>query len=218
MKRLIDRIRGLRLWALIVKELGHIKRDRQLISMLIVPPTIQLIVFGVALNPEVTGLRLGVVDESRAAISRDLISAFTESRSFEVAGQFGSDEEMGRELSAGNLDAGLIIPSDFARRRARGETAEVQLLVDGVNSNTAGIAAGYCQRIIASVNQGIGAGDETARVTARVALMYNPGLKSSWFMLTGVMGILLVLNGSLVAAGSMVKEKEAGTVEQLLMT
>jgi ABC-2 type transport system permease protein len=218
MKRLLSKIRGLRIWALIVKELNHIKRDRQLISMLLIPPTIQLIIFGIALNPEVTGLRLGVVDESRASSSRELISAFTESRSFQVEGHYASAEELGRELSAGNLDAGLIIPSDFARRRERRETAEVQLLLDGVNSNTAGIAEGYGQRIIASFNESAAASTAAGGVTARVALLYNPGLKSSWFILTGVLGILLVLNGSLVAAGSMVKEKEMGTVEQLLMT
>lgn len=230
MKNLLNRIRGLRLWALIKKELGHIKRNRQLIATLIVPPTIQLLLFGVALNPEVTGLRLGVVDESHAAVSRDLVSAFTESRSFQVVGHYGSATELGRELSAGNLDAGLIIPADFARQRARRETAEVQLLLDAVNSNTAGIAAGYGQRIIASFNRGLAEGNQAVAMNvaknpgalgdadARVALLYNPGLKSSWFMLTGVLGILLVLNGSLVAAGSMVKEKEAGTVEQLLMT
>lgn len=222
-KRVIDRIRGLRVWALVVKELGHIRRDRQLISMLVIPPTVQLVVFGLALNPEVTGLRLGVIDESRTSVSRELVSAFVESRSFRVSGYYASPDDLGRELSSGNLDAGLIIPSDFARRRERRETAEVQLLLDAVNSNTAGIAAGYGERIIASFNQGVASAGARGRgepggVEARVALLYNPGLKSSWFMLTGMIGILLVLNGSLVAAGSMVKEKELGTVEQLLMT
>lgn len=223
MRRLIDRIRGLRVWALVVKEIGHIKRDRRLISMLVIPPTVQLIVFGLALNPEVTGLRLGVLDESRTGASRDLVSAFVESRSFRVTGYHSSPEELGRELSSGNLDAGLVIPPDFARSRERRETAEVQLLLDAVNSNTAGIAAGYGERIIASFNERAapeGARGEGAQAgaEARVALLYNPGLKTSWFMLTGTLGILLVLNGSLVAAGSMVKEKELGTVEQLLMT
>ena len=225
MKRLINGIRGLRIWALVVKELSHIKRDHHLIATLVIPPTVQLVIFGLALNPEVTNLRLGVVDESRASISREFISSFTESRSFQVTGHYGSVDDLSRDLSAGNLDAGLVIPSDFARRRERGETADVQLLFDAVNSNTAGIAAGYAQRIIASFNRRLAADEpkvavngDDAQLTARVALLYNPGLKSSWFMLTGVMGILLVLNGSLVAAGSMVKEKEAGTVEQLMMT
>ena len=221
MKKLINKIRGLRIWALFLKELRHIKRDRQLIAALIVPPTVQLIIFGFSLNPVVTGLKLGVMDESRTAISRDVISAFTESVSFQVAGYYNSPDELSRELRAGNLDAGIIIPSDFDRQRARQETAKVQLLLDAVNSNTAGIAAGYAERIIASVNQRLAdpaSQSTTGGLTSRVALLYNPGLKSSWFMLTGVLGILLVLNGSLVAAGSMVKEKEVGTVEQLLMT
>ncbi|HST23036.1 MAG TPA: ABC transporter permease [Blastocatellia bacterium] len=221
MKKIINKIRGLRIWALFLKELRHIKRDRQLIAALIVPPTVQLIIFGFSLNPVVTGLRLGVLDESRTTISREVISAFSESVSFQVADYYNSPDELSRELKAGNLDAGIIIPSDFDRQRARQETAKVQLLLDAVNSNTAGIAAGYAERIIASLNQRLTdtASQSTASgLTSRVALLYNPGLKSSWFMLTGVLGILLVLNGSLVAAGAMVKEKEIGTVEQLLMT
>lgn len=228
MTGLIDRIRGLRVFALFLKEWRHIKRDRQLIAALVIPPTIQLVLFGFALNPAVTGLRLGVLDECQATISRDLVSAFTESRSFELIGVYGSPDDLSRDLSAGRLDTALIIPSDFDRVRERQQTAKVQLLMDGVNSNTAGIAAGYAGRIIASFNQRLQAGSRVAideaggspaaGLTARVALLYNSGLRSSWFILPGVLGILLVLNGSLVAAGSMVKEKEIGTVEQLLMT
>ena len=229
MKSLINRLLGMRLGALILKELRHIKRDYHLIATLVIPPTVQLVIFGLALNPQVTDLRLGVVDECRCSISRDLVSAFTESRSFQTSVHYGSSEELSRELTAGNLDAALIIPSDFGRSRERRESGKVQLVLDAVNSNSAGIAAGYAQRIIDSFNQrlaqedpqvtiGIQPRSATADVTARVALLYNPGLKSSWFMLTGVLGILLVLNGSLVAASSMVKEKEIGTVEQLLMT
>jgi drug efflux transport system permease protein len=153
------------------------------------------------LNPTVTGLRLGVVDECRQPVSRDLISTFTESMSFKLVGNFASADELGRELSAGRLDAGLIIPSDFARQRDKREGARVQLILDAVNSNNAGIAAGYAQRIIDSFSQRLSEDDpkillgvEGNRVgsvdlTARVALLYNPGLKSSWFMLTGVLGI-----------------------------
>jgi ABC-2 type transport system permease protein len=225
MKRLIEAIRGLRVWALFQKELRHIKRDRQLIFALVIPPTLQMVIFGFALNPEVTGLRLGIVDESRSAVSRDLVSAFRESKSFEVAKRFDSSDEMGRELSEGNLDAGLIIPVDFARQRERGETARAQMILDAVDSNTAGIAAGYAEQIVNAFNERLAEDgavglkiERRAGAHSRVALLYNPGLKNSWFILTGVLGILLVLNGSLVAAAAMVKEKEVGTIEQLLMT
>ena len=122
MKRLLNRLSGMRIFALTLKELRHIKRDHHLIAMLVIPPTLQLVIFGLALNPTVTGLKLGVVDESRSTISRDLISAFVESQSFVITAHYGSADEMGLELSKGNLDAGLIIPSDFARHHERRET------------------------------------------------------------------------------------------------
>jgi ABC-2 type transport system permease protein len=231
MKSLINQFRRWRVWPLFLKELRQIKADKKLVVSLILPPTLQLVIFGFALNPEVTNLRLGVVDESRTAASRELISAFVESRSFRVAGQFRSSDELGQALSAGKLDAGLIVPADFSKRRERRETARAQLLLDAVNSNTAGIAGGYATRIIAALNERItqnspavslqvegGAVGVRGRTVARIALLFNPGLESAWFIVTGVLGILLVLNGSIIGGAAMVKEKEAGTIEQLLMT
>jgi len=214
-----------------MKELRQIKSDKKLIISLILPPTVQLVIFGFALNPEVTNLRLGVVDESRSAVSREVVSAFTESRSFRIANHFNSSEELGQALSAGKLDAGLVVPADFAKQRQRGETARVQLLLDAVNSNTAGIAGNYAARIINALNERIavdspavslqtegGAMSIRGKLITRVALLFNPGLESSWFIVTGVLGILLVLNGSIIGSAAMVREKEAGTIEQLLMT
>jgi ABC-2 type transport system permease protein len=264
MSALFDRLLDRRIWPLFMKELRQIKRNRRLVVSLIIPPTLQIILFGFALNPEVKNLRLGIVDESRTPASRELVSAFSESGSFEITGYYAGSESLGQALSRGELDAGLVIPYDFAEQRARRRTAEVQLLVDAVNSNTAAIAGGYAARIVGAFNQRIArgappgsvqtatlapspiaardAGDEQtaaavpeaplpavtvsvtgrnlaqATVTPRIALLYNPGLQNAWYILTGTLGTLLVLNGSLVAAASMVKEKEAGTVEQLLMT
>jgi ABC-2 type transport system permease protein len=216
-----------RFWSLFMKELRQIKRNRKLVMMLVVPPTVNLVLLGFAMNPEVKDLRLGVVDESRTAESRGLVSAFVESRSFIVAGQYASGADLGRAISAGELDAGLIVPHDFARARAKGQAAEVQIIVDSVNSNTAGIAAGYAERVIGALNRKLAAsaGAPLAARTsgaggaeARVAVLYNPGLRNSWFIVTGTIGILMVMIGSLVASASMVNEKESGTIEQLLMT
>ena len=216
-----------RFWSLFMKELRQIKRNRKLVMMLVVPPTVNLVLLGFAMNPEVKDLRLGVVDESRTAESRGLVSAFVESRSFIVAGQYASGADLGRALSAGELDAGLIVPHDFARTRARGQASEVQIIVDSVNSNTAGIAAGYAERVIGALNRklaGTAGAPLSARTSgaggaeARVAVLYNPGLRNSWFIVTGTIGILMVMIGSLVASASMVNEKESGTIEQLLMT
>lgn len=226
--------------ALFVKELRQIGRNRRLIVMLIIPPTVNLVLFGFALNPTVTNLRLGVVDNSSSAESRELVTAFTESLAFKVTGYYLSEIEMSEDLSEGKLNAGIVIPSDYADKRAKGESANIQLLVDAVDSNTATIAAGYAGRIVASLNQTIvastprkspqaapGGSAQTpsvpprasrASITPRVALLYNPALLNSWFIVTGLIGALLVLQGSIVAAASMVREKEVGTIEQLLMT
>lgn len=247
--------------ALFLKELRQIGRNRRLIVMLVIPPTLNIVLFGFALNSTVTNLRLGVVDESRSPDSRELVSAMTESLAFRVSKYYLSDDEMIADISAGNLDAALVIPADFARKHARGETAEVQFIVDAVNSNTAQIASGYASRIVAALNQKLlaenppragqtssaaqivagGGSDSSASdstssaqislsttdaqpkskqssVAPRVALLYNPGLLNSWFIVTGLIGALLVLQGSIVAAASMVVEKEVGTIEQLLMT
>lgn len=233
-----------RLLALFIKELRQIGRNRRLIVMLIIPPTVNVVLFGFALNPTVTDLKLGVLDESSTAQSRELVSALVESGSFVVSRYYLSDEEIGSDLGTGKLNAALIIPVDYARKLADGETASVQFLVDAVDSNTATIAGAYAARIIADLNQRL-AKERSLRtsglrrsqaaaasiqlgtvpprpkqpsVSQRVALLYNPGLENSWFIVTGLIGALLVLQGSIVAAASMVREKEVGTVEQLLMT
>jgi ABC-2 type transport system permease protein len=241
MMRPLNRILNLRIWALFVKEFHQIRRNRRLVVLLIIPPTLNIILFGLALNPTFENLRLGVVDYSRTPESRELVSAFTEGLVFKTNAYYASSEQLGQAISRSELDAGLVVPRDFAEKRARHETVEVQLLVDAVNANTATIAGGYAARIIASLNHKIAisqpprpqptpdtpeAGNASfltnpagrATVTPRLTLLYNPGLKSSWFITTGMIGLLLVLQGSVVSSASLVREKEIGTVEQLLMT
>ncbi|HEY9501723.1 MAG TPA: ABC transporter permease, partial [Pyrinomonadaceae bacterium] len=217
----MDRLINWRFWPLFIKELNEIRRNQRLVLMMLVPPTLNLVLLGFAMNPEVTDLKLGVVDESHTAESREVISAFSESRSFRPTGDYKSVEELSQALSQGTLNAGIVIPSDFATKRTRRETAEIQFLVDSVDSNTASIAGGYASRVISSLNEKIALTRTTvqpAKVNSKVSLLYNPGLENSWFIITGMIGMLLVMLGSAIAAASMVKEKEVGTVEQLLMT
>ncbi|GAB4457159.1 MAG: ABC transporter permease [Armatimonadaceae bacterium] len=211
-----------RLLALIVKELRQIRRNRPLLISLIIPPTVQIIIFGFALNPSVNHLRLGVVDSSRTVESRNLIAAFTANDTFTVAANYLQGTEMEAALNRGDLDAALVIPPDFARKRQQGSPASVQILINAINAinaNTANIAQGYAGRIVAAYNNDATVSRRTTSpVQATVSLLYNPGLENSWFIITGTFGILLILNGSLVAASSTIREKENGTLEQLLMT
>lgn len=221
-----------RLRALIRKEFGQIRRDRRLAMSLILPPTLQLLLLGFALSADVKNIKLGVVDDSRTPQSREFIDRLTRSQSFRLAGYQTSVGRLGDAISRNRVDAGLVIPYDFARDLERGRPATVQFLLNAMNANTAAIAQGYAEGVIQSYDSGLAAGglhagfrriaapelNRTGQVQLHPDYLYNPGLEDSWFIVTGVFGLLLILNSSLVAAGAMVKEREAGTIEQLLMS
>jgi ABC-2 type transport system permease protein len=223
---------GNRMWALILKEFRQILRDKRLAMSLILPPTLQLLLFGFALNATVNNLKLGVVDDSRTPESRELVATMTESKSFQGAGNYFDVNELGKKIADGSLDAGLVIPYDYARDLQRGDPVSVQVILNAMNSNTATIGQGYAQGVIASYNQTL-AGDgihaqfrqiaapnvsRRGLVQILPAYLYNPGLEPTWFIVTGILGVLLILNGSLISAAAIVKEREAGTLEQLLMS
>ena len=217
MRRAVGRLFGGRFWALALKELRQIRRDRRLTISLIVPPTLQILLFGFALDSDVRNLRLGVVDESRTRESRELVSVLTENPTFELTGDFPTSDRLGEALARGRLDVGVVVPQDFARLRSRGRPATVQVLLNAANANTAQIAQAYVEGAVAWLNREV-AGVRAAPVELRPAYLYNPGLVNAWFIVTGVFGTLIILNGSLVSAATMIREKEQGTVEQLLMT
>jgi len=233
MRGLLEQIFNYRIRALMRKEFNQIRRDRRLAISLVLPPTLQLLLFGFALSSTVSNLRLGVVDDSRSAESRELIAVLSESKSFRLVGHYLSTEELGEAIGRGDLDAGVVVPFDFARDLQRGRETTVQVLLNAMNANTAAIGQGYAEGVIQSYNrtrgstglrptlQQIGAAPNAGRrgqVQLMPAFLYNPGLVDSWFIVTGVFGLLLILNSSLVASGAMVREREAGTIEQLLMS
>lgn len=215
---LIQRFLNSRFWALAVKEINQILRNRQLIILLIFPPTIQLLIYGFALNPDVHNIKLGIVDYAQTYESRELVSALTENRVFLADQYFLDDQKLAEAVRKGKLTAGLVIPPDFKRNLNQGQPAEVQVVIDGVDANTAGIANGYMNQIINQFNQELSATPATRLVTPQTIFLYNPGLKSSWFFVPGVLGVVLTLSGSLVSSVTVVKEKDTGTLEQLLMT
>jgi ABC-2 type transport system permease protein len=231
-RRMLRRLYNQRVRALMRKEFNQIRRDRRLAFSLILPPTLQLLLFGFALSAKVTNLRLGVVDDSKTPESRELIATMSESKSFRLAGYYLSTRDLGESISRNDLDAGLVIPYDFARDLYRGRATAVQVLLNATNANTAAISQGYIEGIVQDYNRTLlaeGLRADLRRIAAtdvgrrgrallEPAFLYNPGLVDSWFVVTGVFGLLLILNSSLVASGAMVKEREAGTIEQLLMS
>jgi ABC-2 type transport system permease protein len=232
MRKPFEYLFNYRLRALIKKEFTEIRHDRRLIFTLIFPPVVQLMLLGFALSAAVSNLRLGVVDDSRTPESRELIAILTESKSFRLAGYYSSVNQLGNAVSQSSVDAGMVVPYDYARDLARDRPTTVQFLLNAMNANTATIGQAYAESMIQSYDSGLRkqgihvrmqqiAGSALVRrgqVQLQPAFLYNPGLVDSWFIVTGVLGLLLILNSSLVSSAAMVREREAGTIEQLLMS
>jgi ABC-2 type transport system permease protein len=232
MKRLFKTLLNYRVRALIRKEFSQIRHDRRLAISLIVPPAVQLMVFGFALSANVTDIKLGVLDESKTPESRELIASLSESKSFRLAGYYLSVDKLGESIGHGSIDAGMVIPYDYARDLERGRSTTIQFLLNAMNANTAAISQGYAEGVVQSYNRTLQrerlkasfrqiAAPEVGhrgQVVLHPTYLYNPGLEGSWFIVTGVFGLLLILNSSLVSSAAMVKERAAGTIEQLLMS
>lgn len=216
----INKILNSRFWALAIKEINQILRDKSLIFFLLFPPTIQLLIYGFALNPDVQNLKLGIVDYARTNESQELVFALTEKTDniFIADRYFLKEEELSERVREGKLTVGLVIPPDFQRKISQDRTAEIQVFIDGVDANTAGIASGYINQIIEQYNRNLESDRPEPLVDLQTTFLYNPGLISSWFFVPGMMGVIFTLISSLVSAGTVVREKDSGTLEQLLMT
>ncbi|WP_448570105.1 ABC transporter permease [Trichothermofontia sp.] len=209
---------GSRLLALMLKEVRQILRNRQLLFLLVFPPTIQLLLYGFALNPEVKYLDLGVVDYAQTKTSRELVASLTHNQVFIRNPHSSSQAALGEQVRRGEIAAGVVIPPDWQRRLQRGQTAEIQVLIDGVNANTAGIANGYINQIVQVFSRNLEPPTAPVPIQPQVHFLYNPGLMSSWFFVPGMIGVVLTLTSSLVSSSALVREKDTGTLEQLLMT
>jgi ABC-2 type transport system permease protein len=232
MTKLWNHLFNYRMRALIKKEFAQTRHDRKLMFSLTVLPVVQLTLVGFALSAAVTNVRLAVVDDSRSPESRELIATLTESKSFRLAGYYSSVDQLGSAVSQGKADAGMVVPYDYARDLLRDRQTTIQFLLNATNANTATISRGYAESIIQRFNAGLVGegihvrvqpmdGSNLARrgqVQLVPAFLYNPGLVNSWFIVTGVLGLLLILQSSLICSAAMVREREAGTLEQLLMS
>src|SRR5262249_2900084 len=176
-----------RLLALVGKEFTQIRRDSRLMVTMTVQPAVQLLLLGFALSATVTNLKLGVVDEDQSIESRALVNALGQSKSFRLTATYGSVNDLGKALSRGDLSAGMVLPYDYSRNLKRQEDSTIQVLLNGVNANTAAISQGYAESVIESYNAGLRsgrtgfargvAGKPRGFVSLQPAFLYNPGLK-----------------------------------------
>jgi ABC-2 type transport system permease protein len=198
-----------RIRQIIWKEFRQSLREPRMRVVLIVPPLIQLLIFGYAVNLDVEHARLGWVDQDRTPASRELRAAFEGSRRFEVVAEPASDAEAARLLDAGEVAAVVRVLPGFARDAARGP-APVQVLVDGTNSNTASIVAGYATAILAPAAGGA--------LDPRIRVWFNAELKSRNYFVPGVVVNIVALVTLMLTSMAVVREKEIGTMEQLMVT
>jgi ABC-2 type transport system permease protein len=212
--------------AQLVKEVDQLRRNRVLLVQLMLPPTIVLVILGYAMNPKVRDLRMGIVDESFAIEGRDFIDSLTENVNFDVTRQYIGVEEAEEALKSLDQDLFIVIPTDFARTLQRDHTADVQLVIDAVDANTAQIAQGSLSMPLQEYNSGrsgrIGTPVGDLRCQAvlanathpapppgvpevQPAYLYNLGLVASWHYVTGLMSIIMFIKVSLVASALAVK-------------
>jgi len=203
-----------RLRAIFVKELHHITRDARSLAMALLMPVMMLLLYGYAVNFDVRHVALAVQDNDRSAASRDLIASFVNSTYFDLVADLPAGADLQRFTERRKARAILVIPEEAGRDLAAGKPVKLQLLLDGVDSNTATTVLGYASALVSAAN----ANGRLPPIDIEPRVWYNPELKSTRFLVPGLIGFILMLTAVLSTAISVVREKERGTMEQLRVT
>lgn len=209
------------LGAILFKEFIVVWRDPMTLFFMFFPPLIQMIAFGYALDSDVKHLALVILNQDRTVESRQLIDNFVNTEAFRVVGEVPSVDAMASEIRKGNAYAGLQIPPYFTRDLRAGRPAQVQLLIDGSNSTTAlqalnsAIAVGLTQSMKSLLRE---TGRRDLPIEIRPQMLYNPSMRSPNFYVPGVIGIVLQIGTTFATAMAVVREREKGTLEQLLVS
>ncbi len=223
-----------RIKQIVVKEFLQTLRDPKLRFVVIIPPLLQTIIFGFAVNMDVEHVRLGVMDLDRTSESRKVVERFSASPSFTLTAAAVNEKQAQNLLDRGLVQALILVPAGYGGKVAGGRTAEIQILVDGANSNTAAIVASYASSVVAAYNRELLAGAQLDKlvaltrsgpvkfsmpgVAAERRVWFNPELLSRNYFVPGVIVNIIMLVTLMLTALSVVREKEIGTMEQIMVT
>ncbi|MDR7866027.1 MAG: ABC transporter permease [Sporomusaceae bacterium] len=213
-----------RLRHMIKKEFIQVFRNPKMRAIVLVMPLIQSMVFGYAVTTDVKQVATAVYDQARTPESRDLVDRFIHSGYFTVKAMVHSDREIDELIDYGKVSAVIRIPADFSGNVASGRTAAVQIIVDGTDSNTAGVVMSYAGNIIRNDaiellrKQVGGSGRELGGVNLQARAWFNENLTSRNFYVPGVIAVIVMLVTLLLTSMSVVREKELGTMEQIVVT
>ena len=209
------------LGAILFKEFIIVWRDPMTLFFMFFPPLVEMIAFGYALDTDVKHMALVILNEDRTVESRQFIDRFVNTETFRVVGEVQSIEEMTSQIRSGHAYAGLQIPPKFTQNIRAGHSAQAQLLVDGSNSTTAlqalntALSVGLTQSIESLLRA---TGRHTVPIDIRPQMLYNPAMKSPNFYIPGVIGIVLQIGTTFATAMAVVREREKGTLETLLVS
>ncbi len=208
-----------RIRALARKELRHILRDPRSLWIIFMLPNVMMFLFGYAINLDLKDVRVGVCDLSRTPQSRALAVAIDASTYFSVAARFEDPGEAGGLFERRLIRAAVIVPRDFARMLEREGRASVGIVIDGSDANSASIVQNYLEAFIATRSFGGGGGAAAAPViAARPVVFYNRALDSTNYIVPGLVAIVMMMLGALLTSVTIAREKETGTMEQILVS
>jgi ABC-2 type transport system permease protein len=214
-----------RIFAIARKEFYQIWRDKRSLGLLAFVPTFTLLLFGFALSFDTKHIKLAVVDEDRSTASREFTQSFLRTEYFDKVGQIESPEEARALIEKGTADVVLVIPHDFSKKIIAGEPVDVQALINGGNSNVATAAAGYVTAFTQDYSSKIRARTLKLNGAAgfvpidfRPRIWFNPELKSSKYLVPGLMGYVMMIATVISTSLSIVREKERGTIEQIMVS
>ena len=215
-----------RMRAVAIKELHHITRDARSLGLALLLPVLMLLLFGFALSLDVDHIPTMIYDQSQTAESRALVRQFEGSRFFEIRGMVGDYAAMERAIDRSRILMGVVIPLDYAKKLGAGRDAQVQILLDGSDSNTASIALGYAESLVSSYSLDLRtaalnrrAGEHlTPPVEARLRVWYNSSLESKNYVVPGLIAVILQIIAALLTSLTIAREWEMGTMEQILST
>ncbi len=210
---------GKRIFALMIKEFLALLKDRKGRLVLIVPPMIQLVVFGYAATFDLKRVPYAVYSEDRGHASRDLLAAFKGSSSFALKAQLNDESRIAGLVESRQVLMVIRIGRNFSSDLLSGKPAAIQIIADGRNSNTAMLVVNYAGTIVKAFNSDWAAKHGSAiPVHIETRSWFNPNLESRWFFIPGIVGLLTLLVTVLVTALSVAREREQGTFDQLLVT
>jgi len=215
------------IFAIIVKEFLQLRRDPRLFGIIFLAPIFQLILFGYAANLDINNINTIVYNQDKTEASRDLIEKFERSGYFTMDHYADSYNQIMNYIDKGEDLWALVIPKDFEKKLQRGEQVKIQALFDGSDGNKASIAFGYVTGVVSNYSQNIlieakhkygSRNMSAANINSELRVWYNPELKTRVFMLPGIMGLLLTIITTILMAMGIVKEREIGTLEQIIVT